>query len=147
MTRAAIVLSIALAVSACGSDKRGDVVPADEAAKLLEDRNWIDHWPENAQEQLYVYRFTPQMGGGVFQDRTLFAGHFELFTYELGSRRIEIRWPHTRSRSSLEYEIRRVDGPKPFDLRLDLEGSPRGPAVYYGRSAESHADPLIPHLQ
>jgi hypothetical protein len=146
MRQLVIALALAVLASACGSSER-EALPADEAAQILENRNWIDHWPESANEQLYVYRFTPHMGGGVFQDRTLFAGKFELFTYKLGDEVVDIRWPHTKTKSTVKYTIRRVKGPKPFDLRLDLEGSARGPAVYFGRSSETHAEPLIPHLQ
>jgi hypothetical protein len=145
LAMSSIVLVCALAAG-CG-DRQRQVLPADEAAKLLENRNWIDHWPQSESERLFVYRFTPQMGGGVFQDRTLFKGEFELFVYEIAADQLRIRWPHTKSRDDVTFHIERVDGPHPFDLRLELDGSSRGPAVYYGRTQETHADPLIPAIQ
>ena len=146
MRQTAIVFALAVSLLACGSSDP-KALPADEAAELLENRNWIDHWPQSAEEQLWVYRFTPQMGGGVFQDRTLFAGQFELFTYDVGEGQIRIRWPHTNTRETVKFQIREVEGPRPFDLRLELDGSSRGPRVFFGRSSETHADPLIPHIQ
>jgi len=77
------------------------------------------------------------MGGGVYQDRTLFIGRFELFTYELGDDTVTIHWPDRRTRERVHYRIERVDGPEPFDLRLTLEGTVMGPRVFYGRSAET----------
>jgi hypothetical protein len=139
-----LVVACALA-AACSTEDR-QAVPAHEAAKLLENRNWIDHWPQSESERLFVYRFTPNMGGGVFQDRTLFKGTFELFVYEVHDYQLRIRWPHTKSRDDVTFHIERVKGPHPFDLRLELRGSSRGPAVYYGRTQETHAEPLIPAL-
>ncbi len=137
----ALVMSGAVTVG-CGGDER-DALPAHEAAALLENRNWIDHWPQSADEKLFVYRFTPQMGGGVFQDRTLFKGQFELFVYEIKGDEIRIQWPHTKQRDRVRFHIESVKGPKPFDLRLVLDGASRGPTVYYGRSRETHAESLM----
>jgi hypothetical protein len=143
-------LSIALALCAlagCAGDSGTEAVPAEQAAKLLENRNWLDHMPRTESEQLYVYRFTPKMGGGVFQDRTLFKGVFELFVYEVKGDELRIRWPHTKSRDAVKFRIEKVKGPRPFDLRLVLEGTSRGPSVYYGQTKETHAEPLIPAIQ
>ncbi len=120
------------------------VLSSKDAAKALENRNWMDQWPTDDREGLHVYRFTPSMGGGVYQDRTLFAGQFELFNYdvggdvggELGEGRLSIRWPHTKETENLSFTIHKVKGPKPFDLKLTLEGNLRGPSVFFGRSVE-----------
>ena len=45
-------------------------------------------------------------------------------------------WPPPAERELIGKSIERVDGPEPFDLKLTLDRSPRGPRVYYGRSAE-----------
>jgi hypothetical protein len=111
-------------------------------AKLLTDRNWMDVWPTSKDEQLHVFRFTPSMGGGVYQDRTLFKGTFELFTYRVDGDAIVFVLPDTGEKVRSRFRIEHVDGPKPFDLRLTLDDSPRGPSVYYGRSAEKASDAL-----
>lgn len=141
-----IVLGLLVSLmAACGGEAaKSRVVPADEAADVLINRNWLDVWPQSKDERLHVYRFTPAMGGGVFQDRTLFKGTFELFRFEIDGTVLELDLPETEERVRTEFRIERVSGPEPFDLRLTLSDSPRGPAVYYGRSAETGADWLGP---
>ncbi len=134
------VLALAVATSACGRDSgKAASVPPDEAADLLINRNWLDRWPASEKERLHVYRFTPSMGGGVYQDRTLFAGKFELFTYQLDGDHLTIQWPHSKQEDRMVYRIDRVLGPEPFDLRLELSTPSRGPRTYYGRTAETGA--------
>jgi hypothetical protein len=146
--RAALLVLSALLLSLAGSCRRdrGDhrdaraAVPPDEAAELLINRNWLDLWPSKESDRLHVYRFTPAMGGGVFQDRTLFEGHFELFRYQIDGEHLTIDWPHTKSEDRMVFRVRRVDGPAPFDLKLELTGTSRGPHTYYGRSSETSAE-------
>jgi hypothetical protein len=108
-----------------------------EASRLLVNRNWLDVLPRDEKQRLHVYRFTPAMGGGVFQDRTLFAGQFELFTFRLDHDQIDFNLPHKGQRVLSKFEIRRVKGHEPFDLELTLAADPRGPHRYYGFSNES----------
>ncbi len=129
------LLAFAVVVAACSSGSKQ--VDRDEAAKLLIDRNWIDVMPQAHDDRLHVFRFTPKMGGGVFQDRTVFRGEFELFTFRLTADGIAFVFPDRHERYATDFAIERVDGPAPFDLKLTLERSPRGPRVYYGTSAES----------
>ncbi len=131
----AALVGLALVATACSSEDEGPV-PAQEARELLENRNWLDAWPGSKDDRLRVYRFTPDMGGGVFQDRTLYRGQFELFNYDLSDEHVEFRFPDADEKLRTRYRIERVDGPKPFDLRLVLERSPRGPSIYYGLEAE-----------
>ena len=134
-----VVLSLAACSGSSSSSSQGDRLPPDEAASVLIDRNWIDIWPTSKTERLHVYRFTPAMGGGVYQDRTIFKGTFELFMFEIDGDHLAIELPETDDAVRTGYRIDRVDGPEPFDLRLTLERSPRGPKVYYGRTAERAA--------
>lgn len=136
---AAVVLSALL--FACSGDREAKrEVPVDEAAELLLNRNWLDRWPQHESEKLHVFRFVPSMGGGVFQDRTLYAGTFELFNFEVHDSKIHFILPHTGDDVTTPFEIERIDGPAPFDLKLTISDSPRGPVVYYGRSAETASD-------
>ena len=143
--RGALLVSLLILLAPGCRRERGDrearaAVPPDEAADLLINRNWLDLWPSKESERLHVYRFTPSMGGGVFQDRTLFEGHFELFRYQIDGEHLTIEWPHTKSEDRIVFRILRVDGPAPFDLKLELSGSSRGPRTYYGRSSETSSD-------
>jgi hypothetical protein len=110
---------------------------ADDARDVLIDRNWIDRMPETTTDRLHVYRFVPTMGGGVFQDRTLFKGTFELFTFETNADEIRFNLPETHQKIVSKFRIENVDGPKPFDLKLTIPADPRGPQVYYGIRAET----------
>lgn len=149
MTRRSIAVALALATlalaGACRKDRAGKegaaaALPPDEAAELLINRNWLDAWPKEESDRLHVYRFTPSMGGGVFQDRTLFEGHFELFRYRIDGEHLTIEWPHSKSEDRMVFRVSRVNGPAPFDLRLELSSTSRGPRTYYGRSSETSAD-------
>ncbi|GAB5546003.1 MAG: hypothetical protein SangKO_057630 [Sandaracinaceae bacterium] len=131
---------LSLFLVACGAD--AEALPADEARQQLTDRNWIDVWPESKDEQLHVYRFTPSMGGGVFQDRTVFQGNFELFQFEASGEQIRFHFPGPEERVTTAYRIEPVDGPAPFTHRLVLEDDPRGPGTYYGWNEGQTASPF-----
>ena len=121
----------------CASDDRETVVVSDsEAARLLINRNWVHRWPTSKDDRIHVYRFVPEMGGGVYQDRTLFLGYFELFHFKARDGGLGFYFPDMEERSRSRFRIERVDGPGPSDLRLTIESPPRGPGVYY--SIERH---------
>ena len=119
-----IALAACLVVAACSSESppTGQRVAPADAARLLIDRNWIDRLPETPQDRLHVYRFVPSMGGGVFQDRTLFKGQFELFTFVATGDRIRIVTPEDETTHDTAYRIDRIEnGPEGTDLRLTLD--------------------------
>lgn len=124
-------------LAACSSSKARDVVPADEARQLLIDRNWLDRMPETDRDRLHVYRFVPTMGGGVYQDRTLYKGTFELFKFSATGTEIKFDLPETKTEVTSAYSIDKVSDHEPFDLRLTVYDSPRGPKVYYGMRSET----------
>ncbi len=133
-----------LSLIACGRDeapKRG--VPARDAADLLIDRNWLDRWPEQKDDHLTVYRFVPSMGGGVFQDRTVFKGTFELFLFETDGKHIDFNFPHDGTRKRSGFRIERVDGPEPFTFKLTIDGDPRGKGTYWSSDELSDLDTLL----
>jgi hypothetical protein len=135
--RIALLIAVSLAACSSGSSSKSRLVPADEARELLVDRNWLDVWPKSETERLHVYRFVPNMGGGVYQDRTLYKGTFELFKFKATGDEIHFDLPETKTKVQSPYTIDQVTGPEPFDLRLTIFESPRGPKVYYGRKAET----------
>lgn len=136
--RTMLVLLVSLG-AAC-SPKSSISVPSDEAGKLLIDRNWIDRMPQTHEDKLHVYRFVPNMGGGVFQDRTLFKGTFELFKFKIAGDHIEFDLPQTRQKATSQFRIETVAGPAPFDLKLTIFSDPRGSRVYYGIRSETDRD-------
>jgi hypothetical protein len=136
------IAALALTLAACSShhDSADHVLRGDEARKVLLDRNWIDRMPQTDRDRLHVYRFVPSMGGGVFQDRTLFKGTFELFMFEATNDEIRFVLPETHEKAVSRYRIEAVDGAAPFDLRLTIDADPRGPQTYYGIRAETDRD-------
>ncbi len=128
-------------LAACSAPKhQAKQLPDDEARELLVNRNWIDHWPTSKTDRLHVYRFVPNMGGGVFQDRTIYKGTFELFRFDTVRDEIEFDLVETDQKVTSKFRIEPLDGPHPFDLRLIVEADPRGPQVYYGIRAETDRD-------
>lgn len=138
--RTLLVVALAgLAATACS--KSSDPLSASDARDVLINRNWIDRMPENTTDRLHVYRFVPSMGGGVYQDRTLFKGTFELFMFKVErGDHIVFDLPETHQRVSSQFAIERVAGPEPFDLKLTIFSDPRGPHVYYGMRSETDRD-------
>lgn len=134
------MLALAAALAACSSAKPSQHVSADEAKSLLIDRNWLDTYPTSERDKLHVYRFVPTMGGGVFQDRTLFKGIFELFSFSATGSEITFTLHETHDEVTSAYTIERVDGPEPFDLKLTIPEDPRGPKVYFGIKGETDVD-------
>lgn len=135
--RTAVLLAV---LAGCSSPTASHSLSGDEARTLLLDRNWIDSMPRTERDRLHVYRFVPSMGGGVFQDRTIFKGTFELFLFEATGDEIRFQLPETRQRVTSKYRIERVTGPAPFDLKLTIDGDPRGPRIYFGTRAETDRD-------
>jgi len=135
------MLALTAALAACSSAKpSSQAVPADEAKNLLIDRNWLDVYPQSERDKLHVYRFVPNMGGGVFQDRTLFKGTFELFSFSATGTEIKFTLHETHDEVTSPYTIEPVTGPEPFDLKLTITDDPRGPKIYYGIKAETDVD-------
>jgi hypothetical protein len=138
--RTLFAASVLCALAACTSKPSGQL-SASDARDVLIDRNWIDRMPESTTDRLHVYRFTPSMGGGVYQDRTLFKGTFELFMFKVErGDHIVFDLPETHERITSPFLIERVDGPTPFDLKLTISSDPRGPQVYYGIRSETDRD-------
>jgi hypothetical protein len=144
--RASLVVVGLLALTAACNRQPAAALPGEEARTLLIDRNWIDHLPADTKERLHVFRFVPSMGGGVFQDRTLFFGTFELFQFRHTGDQITFDLLHTGDQKTSRYHIEAITPSEPggFDLRLTLSDSPRGPSVYYGwRRERPHALPSL----
>jgi len=136
----AVAVAVVLLAAACSKPAATtSAVPPEQAKQLLLNRNWIDRLPERVDDKLKVYRFVPSMGGGVFQDRTIFFGTFELFTFEATGTEIRFNLLHTGDKRVSPYTIEelKTPGPEGVDLRLTITRDPRGPKSYYGWRKES----------
>jgi hypothetical protein len=139
--RTLLVASALAALAATACSKAPDRLSASDSADVLINRNWLDRMPETQSDRLHVYRFVPSMGGGVYQDRTLFKGTFELFMFKVErGNHIVFDLPETGEKVTSEFRIEKVDGPAPFDLKLTVSSDPRGPHTYYGMRAETDRD-------
>ena len=130
-----LVAALALTAAACSGGKTvSSALPPDQAKQLLINRNWIDRLPQKVDDKLHVYRFVPSMGGGVFQDRTIFFGTFELFTFEADGSRIRFNLLHTGDKRVSAYTIEELatPGPDGVDLQLTISDDPRGTRRYFG---------------
>ena len=135
LARSTLALAVTLALAAgCHRHEAQRGVSPDEARQLLINRNWIDRLPQKVDDKLHVFRFVPSMGGGVFQDRTIFAGTFELFQFRQDGRTIDFDLLHTGRRHMSRFTIEPIAPRKKgdVDLKLTLEDSPRGPSIFYG---------------
>ena len=132
--------ALVIAAAACSSKSHDERLSASDSRDVLINRNWIDRMPERTTDRLHVYRFVPNMGGGVFQDRTLFKGIFELFMFKVERDHLVFELPETHEKVTSQFRIERVSGPRPFDLKLTIFSDPRGPSVYYGMRAETDRD-------
>ncbi len=145
-----LCLSTVVLLFACSRPAGVRSMAPDEAYTLLVNRNWLDRMPETRSERFHVLRFIPQMNhSGVYQERTLYQGQFELFAFEHTGEQIRFMLPHTGERRATQYRIDQLQPGEhgPFDLRLQLDRSPRGPATYYGFRRESQATDLDQSLQ
>jgi hypothetical protein len=133
------ILATVIALAGCQSPRATRALPRDEAKQLLLDRNWIDRLPQKVDDKLHVFRFVPKMGGGVFQDRTIFFGTFELFQFSEDGETIEFALLHTGDRAKTRFTIEAIEPARKgdVDLKLTLVKSPRGPSVYYGWRREA----------
>jgi hypothetical protein len=128
----AVAVALVLAAGCHRHEAQHGIAP-DAAKKLLLDRNWVDRLPQKIDDKLHVFRFVPSMGGGVYQDRTIFAGTFELFQFRQDGRTIEFDLLHTGKRHATRFTIEPITPRKrgDVDLKLTLDDSPRGPTIYY----------------
>ena len=139
--RSLFVACVLSTLAVACSSRPADQLSASDARDVLIDRNWMDRMPETPKDHLFVYRFVPKMGGGVFQDRTLFKGTFELFQFKVErGDHLVFDLPETHEKVTSQFKIERVTGPKPFDLKLTIFNDPRGPSVYFGMRSEKDVD-------
>ncbi len=135
MVRTSAIAALLLLLSACTSTShKNRVLPPDQAKQLLIERNWVDRLPDKVDDKLHVFRFVPSIGGGVYQDRTIFAGTFELFLFAQDGKTIRFDLIHTGEKKQAAFTIEELatPGKEGVDLKLTIPESPRGPSEFYG---------------
>src|SRR5712664_3620470 len=103
--RTLFAISAVCALTAACSSKPKAELSASDARDVLINRNWLDRMPQTQSDRLHVYRFVPTMGGGVFQDRTLYKGTFELFKFSIDGDHILFDLPETGEHVRSQFHI------------------------------------------
>jgi hypothetical protein len=103
----------------------------DGGAHVL-DRIWVDHIPKHDRDQVHVFVAITDEPVGLFQTRSVWKGHFEMFRYEAHGDEIRIVYPQDHHRDRVKTKSRKCseDG---FDYCLELDGASRGVKRYYSR--------------
>ena len=128
-----VLLLSCLALAGCRDRKPApppEVLPPAEAARVLRNHVWLDKMPESQTERFHLALFLDR-SIGVYQDRTVWKGDFEMFEFKLRDDRVELSLPGSRKVVKTKWRIERVrDGD--FDYRLVFDDAPRGPKAYWG---------------
>jgi len=130
-TIAAAIVAASLA-AACSRDARDQPkpLPPDEAADLLHERIWLDKQPRTGGDRFHLMVFDAGEFG-VYQDRTIWKGNFEMFMYKAKDRAIEMRLPGSRKTVKTTFRVERVRHGE-ADVKLTLDTPFAGPKSYYG---------------
>jgi hypothetical protein len=139
------VIALCAALTGCRTEPGGTPVSPEEAARLVVNRHWLDRLPEEGSARFHVLLMLPQMQhSGVYQHRDMWKGDFELFFFKVDGPRLtfDLRGSHRKVATGYRIERLQTGSDQPFDLKLVLDRSPRGPRTFYsfaGRGSEARA--------
>lgn len=131
-----LVAVLVLALAACTGDAATHLDPA----KTLESTPWLDHAPHDETDVVHAWIFP--RAEGVYFVGNAYKGAFELFTYFVEDDELRVRFLDENKTYKTRFRIERVDHGV-FDYKLTLEGSPRGPKVYYGFAQGRAMSPAV----
>lgn len=116
--------------------------PAAKPRDLL-GRLWFDRLPQKRTDEVTVALF---FGGGIglFESGSSYRFTFELFEFERRAADLDLVLLHDKKRAEVKYTVKDCDEKPPFDLCLELEGSPRGPKKLYGFAYDDDEAASIP---
>lgn len=108
-----------------------DEATVEAAPRDLLNRLWFDKLPEKRTDEITIALF---FGGGIglFESGSAYRSSFEVFEFERKATELDLVLLHDKKRAQVKYTVRACDDTPPFDLCLELEGSPRGPKKLYG---------------
>lgn len=108
--------------------------PADDASDLdprkILGRGWYDSWPEKRTDVLKFYYFGGG-GYGIYEEGSAYRYAVDAFELERQKDKLWIKFLHDGQAVETRFTVSRCDDKPPFDLCLDIPGSPRGPKRYY----------------
>jgi hypothetical protein len=127
---AAAVAAISLSIACARATPEQAPSPPDEAADLLHERVWLDKEPRGWGDQFHLMVFDGDHSG-VYQDRTVWKGNFEVFIYEADGNTLDLRLPGSRKTMKTGFRIEKSKRGE-ADVKLTLDKMPAGPTTYYG---------------
>ena len=116
--------------------------PAAKPRDLL-GRLWFDRLPQKRTDEVTVALFFSG-GIGLFESGSSYRFTFELFEFERRAADLDLVLLHDKKRAEVKYTVKDCDEKPPFDLCLELEGSPRGPKKLYGFAYDDDEAASIP---
>jgi hypothetical protein len=125
------VASLSVAPGCRGGESSDNAVEVadSEAAEIIESTPWLDKAPEAPEDNFSAYVFQQEVG--VFVSGSQYRGSYDLFTYQISDKAVAFKFLADGKGAKSKFKLERVSK-GPFDLRLTLKDSPRGPKVYYG---------------
>lgn len=142
ITAAAVAVSLAAAAAACGqSTPQRDPLPPGEAAELLHERVWLDKEPRGWSDKFHLMIFDGDHSG-VYQDRTIWKGSFEVFIYEADGNTLDLRLPGSKKTVKTTFTIEKQKRGE-ADVKLTIDKPFEGPATYYGYKFDGGAASFV----
>lgn len=118
------------------SASSSSTVTTEHDARLVKDRLWIDHVPRSETDKINVFIALSQRPRqppvGIFEQVSMWEGHFEAFLYEQHGEEWRIVLPQSGDKETLIISARECHEAG-MDYCLEIRGASRGPQRYYSR--------------
>lgn len=139
---AATIVAVSLSAAACKQDgPKPAPLPPDEAVELLDQRIWLDSEPRGWTDKFHLLVFDGA-NTGVYQDRTIWKGAFEIFIYEADGAKLDLRLPGSRKTMKTGFKVEKAKRGE-ADLKLTLDKTFAGPTTYYGYKFDGGGDAFV----
>lgn len=113
-------------------------VTTEHDGRLVKDRLWIDHIPRSETDKMNVFvalsRRPRQPPIGIFEQVSMWEGHFEGFRYEQHGEEWRIVLPQSGDKEMLTIKASECHEAG-MDYCLEVVGASRGPTRYYSRES------------
>jgi hypothetical protein len=134
-----LIVAVAALSSSCSREATGPARIADgDSAVLLHKRVWLDEEPKRAEDRFHLMVFDKEKTG-IYQDRTVWKGEFELFRYKAENGGLVLKLPGSKKVVKTGFKIEQIKRGQ-ADVRLTLDQPAAGPKVYWGYKFDDHAD-------
>lgn len=151
---AVVLLGLALALEVVGvwhlgarttNESRMVAAEAERNPRQLIGRAWLDKYPEGSRDEVNLLVFFGS-GFGVYEHGSRYKATVEFFEFERQGDSVELTFLHDKSRQKTRFALKACRDDESFDLCLDFENSPRGPARYYSWGDEDEDESRLSWL-